>query len=61
MMNEDMLQGGADKQAEIDHTLYDYKRELLQAIAEGQLAPTPGPIPDKTRLEGGNTLANRSA
>jgi predicted DNA binding CopG/RHH family protein len=59
MMNEDMLQGAADKQAEIDHTLDDYERELLQAIEEGQLASTTGPIPDKNRLEEAarNTLA----
>jgi hypothetical protein len=46
-----MLQGAADKQAEIEHTLDDYERELLQAIEEGQLAPTPGLIPDKMLLE----------
>jgi predicted DNA binding CopG/RHH family protein len=51
MTHRDMLQGAADKQAEIEHTLDDYERELLQAIKEGQLAPTPGPIPDKTPLE----------
>src|SRR5262245_19581819 len=51
MTHRDRLQGAADKQAEIEHTLDDYERELLQAIEEGQLAPTPGPIPDKIRLE----------
>ena len=44
MTHRDMLQGAADKQAEIEHTLDDYERELLQAIEEGQL-------PDKTLLE----------
>jgi hypothetical protein len=51
MIHRDRLQGAADKQAEIGHTLDDYERELLEAIEEGQLAPTSGPIPDKTRLE----------
>jgi hypothetical protein len=51
MIHRDRLQGAADKQAEIEHTLDDYERELLQAMEEGQLAPTPGPIPDKTFLE----------
>ena len=59
MTHRDMLQGAADKQTEIEHTLDDYERELLQAIEEGQLVPTPGPIPDKTLLEKAarNTLA----
>ena len=39
MTHRDMLQGPADKQAEIEHTLDDYERELLQAIEEGQLRP----------------------
>jgi predicted DNA binding CopG/RHH family protein len=46
-----MLQGAADKQAEVEDTLDEYERELLQAIEAGQLAPTPGPIPDKILLE----------
>ncbi len=40
-----------DKQAEVEQTFEDYERELLQAIEEGKLAPTPGPIPDKAELE----------
>jgi predicted DNA binding CopG/RHH family protein len=51
MTHRDRLREAADKQAEIEHTLDDYERELLQAMEEGELAPTPGPIPDKTRLE----------
>ncbi len=35
MMHRNMPQEAADKQAEIDHTLDDYARELLQAIEEG--------------------------
>ena len=50
MTHRDRLQGAPDKQAEIEHTLDDYERELLQAIEEGQLAPIPGPIPDKALL-----------
>jgi predicted DNA binding CopG/RHH family protein len=46
-----MPQEAPNKQAEIEHTLDDYERELLQAIEEGQLAPAPGPIPDKALLE----------
>ena len=63
MTHRDMLQGAPDKQAEVEHTLDDYERELLQAIEEGQLAPTPSPIPDQTLLEEAarNTLRNRSA
>jgi predicted DNA binding CopG/RHH family protein len=51
MIHRDMLQGVPDKQAEIEHTLDDYERELLQAIEEGQLTPTPGLVPDKVLLE----------
>ncbi len=51
MTNRDVLQETPDKQAEIEHTLDDYERELLQAIEEGQLAATSGPIPDKTLFE----------
>ena len=51
MTHQNMPQEAPDKQAEIEHTLDDYERELLQAIEEGQLAPTPGLIPDKTLLE----------
>ena len=51
MMHQNMPQEAPDKQAEIEHTLDDYERELLQAIEEGQLAPMPGPIPDKILLE----------
>ncbi|MDH3601820.1 MAG: hypothetical protein OEU26_19595 [Candidatus Tectomicrobia bacterium] len=40
-----------DKQAEVEPTFDDYERDLLQAIEEGKLAPTPGPIPDKAELE----------
>ena len=51
MTHQDMLQEAPDKQAEIEPTLDDYERELLQAIEAGQLTPTPGPIPDKALLE----------
>ena len=51
MTHRDMSQEAPDKQAEIEHTLDDYERELLQAIEEGELAPTPGPIPDQALLE----------
>src|SRR5215470_18085116 len=51
MMHRNMPREAPDKQAEIEHTLDDYERELLQAIEEGQLTPTPDPIPDKVRLE----------
>jgi len=44
MTRRDMLQEAPDKQDEIEHTLDDYERELLQAIEAGELAPTPGPI-----------------
>ena len=64
MTHQNMPQEAPDKQAEIECTLDDYERELLQAIEEGQLVPTPsrptpGPISDKTRLEEAarNTLA----
>jgi hypothetical protein len=39
-------------QAEIEHTLDDYERELLQAIETGEFAPTPGLIPDQALLQG---------
>src|SRR5262245_41249139 len=51
MTHRDMPQTAPDKQAEIEHTLDDYERELLQAIEEGELTPTPGPIPDQALLE----------
>ena len=51
MTHQDVLQEAPDKQAAIEHTLDDYERELLQAIEEGQLTPTPGPILDKALLE----------
>ena len=51
MTHQDVLQEALDKQAEIEPTLDDYERELLQAIEAGQLTPTPGPIPDKALLE----------
>ena len=40
-----------DKEAAVAQTFDDYEQELLQAIEEGALAPTPGPIPDQTALE----------
>ncbi len=40
-----------DQQAEVEPTFDDYERDLLQAIEAGELAPTPGPIPDKAELE----------
>jgi hypothetical protein len=36
MTHRDMPQEAPDKQAEIEHTLDDYERELLQAIEEGE-------------------------
>ena len=51
MTHQDRLQVAPDKQAEIEHTLDDYERELLQAIEEGQLAPTPGSLPDKILMD----------
>ena len=50
MTHRDVLQETPDKQAEIEHTLDDYERELLQAIEAGELAPIPGPVPDKALL-----------
>jgi len=38
MTRRDMLQEAPDKQDEIEHTLDDYERELLQAIEEGRSA-----------------------
>jgi len=40
-----------DKQAEVEATFDDYERDLLQAIEEGKLAPTPGSIPNQAELE----------
>ena len=51
MIHRNMPREAPDKQAEIEHTLDDHERELLQAIEEGQLAPIPGPIPDQVPLE----------
>ncbi len=40
-----------DQQAEVEHTLDAYEQELMQAIEEDKLAPSPGPVPDQETLE----------
>ncbi len=40
-----------DKQTEVEHTLDAYEKELMQAIEEDKLAPSPGPVPDQEKLE----------
>ena len=51
MTHRDIVQETPDKQTEIEHTLDDYERELLQAVEEGKLAPAAGPVPDTTLLQ----------
>jgi hypothetical protein len=40
-----------DKQAAVEHTFDEYEREILCAIEAGEIDLTPGPIPEKEKLE----------